>query len=174
MGTTPTYAIPYPELTDPPDGAGQMKALAEAVDATIKGINEAPVLRAGRTTTQSFPTGSTPNPIGFTTIYEDPLAMANAGGTAFTIKKAGIWTISAAAGFVFNATGPRFLTIMIRALVPNPVIVDRLHDAGLLHYAFDVAGCGCRGYARAGYMTLHSFRNLAAITGVGHGMAATG
>jgi len=89
-----------------------MKALAEAVDATIKGINEAPVLRAGRTTTQSFPTGSTPNPIGFTTIYEDPLAMANAGGTAFTIKKAGIWTISAAAGFVFNATGPRFLTIM--------------------------------------------------------------
>jgi len=71
-------------------------------------------------------------------------------------------------------TGGLIAYDMIRALVPNPVIVDRLHDAGLLHYAFDVAGCGCRGYARAGYMTLHSFRNLAAITGVGHGMAATG
>jgi len=60
---------------------------------------------------------------------------------------------------------------MVRALVPNPVIVDRLHDIGCLHYSFDVAMCGCGGYARAGYMTIHSFRDLAGVTGVGHGMA---
>ena len=60
---------------------------------------------------------------------------------------------------------------MVRALVPNAVLVDRLHECGLLHYAFDVGVCGCGGYARAGYMTIHSFRDLAAITGVGHGMA---
>ena len=39
MGTTPTYTWPYPELTDPPDGAGQIKALANAVDATIAALH---------------------------------------------------------------------------------------------------------------------------------------
>ncbi len=39
MGTTTTYGWPYPELTDPPDGAGQIKALANAVDTTVgKGL----------------------------------------------------------------------------------------------------------------------------------------
>jgi hypothetical protein len=37
VGTTTNYAWPYPELTDPPDGAGQIKALATAADATVKG-----------------------------------------------------------------------------------------------------------------------------------------
>lgn len=36
MGTTPNYAIPYPELVDPPDGATQMKALATKVDTQLK------------------------------------------------------------------------------------------------------------------------------------------
>src|SRR4029078_9836598 len=35
MGTTPNFAIPYPELTDPPDGAGQLKALAQRVDVCL-------------------------------------------------------------------------------------------------------------------------------------------
>lgn len=33
--TTPTYAIPYPEATDPPNGPSQMQALALAVEALI-------------------------------------------------------------------------------------------------------------------------------------------
>lgn len=37
MGTTTKFAIPYPELTDPPDGAGQMKALAQKVDTALGG-----------------------------------------------------------------------------------------------------------------------------------------
>lgn len=37
MGTTTKFAIPYPELTDPPDGAGQMKALAQKVDTALAG-----------------------------------------------------------------------------------------------------------------------------------------
>lgn len=36
MGTTSQYALPYPELTDPPDGAGQIKALATAIDNLLK------------------------------------------------------------------------------------------------------------------------------------------
>lgn len=35
MGETPTYALPYPEDADAPDGAAQMKALALAVEASI-------------------------------------------------------------------------------------------------------------------------------------------
>lgn len=36
MGTTPNYTWPYPELTDKPDGATQIKALANAADSTLK------------------------------------------------------------------------------------------------------------------------------------------
>lgn len=37
MGTTPKYLLPYPELTDPPDGPAQIKALALAIDALDTG-----------------------------------------------------------------------------------------------------------------------------------------
>lgn len=36
MGTTGYYALPYPELTDPPDGAGQIKSLATAIENLLK------------------------------------------------------------------------------------------------------------------------------------------
>jgi len=39
MGNTPNYTWPYPELTDPPDGAGQIKALALAVDTSLKTVD---------------------------------------------------------------------------------------------------------------------------------------
>lgn len=35
MGDTTNYDIPYPEPTDAPDGASQMKAIAETVDAAL-------------------------------------------------------------------------------------------------------------------------------------------
>ena len=34
-GSTPNYAFPYPSLTDSPDGASQIQALASAVDTTL-------------------------------------------------------------------------------------------------------------------------------------------
>jgi hypothetical protein len=33
--TTPTYAFPYPSLSDPPNGAGQIQSLAQAVENKI-------------------------------------------------------------------------------------------------------------------------------------------
>ena len=39
MGTTPNFGIPYPEGSDPPDGAAQMNALATAVDTALESIN---------------------------------------------------------------------------------------------------------------------------------------
>lgn len=35
MGTTPDYGLPYPEASDPPDGATQMQSLATAVDTLV-------------------------------------------------------------------------------------------------------------------------------------------
>jgi hypothetical protein len=39
MGTTPNYQWPYPESTDVPDGAAQIRALGQAVDATMLALD---------------------------------------------------------------------------------------------------------------------------------------
>jgi hypothetical protein len=41
MGITANYSLPYPELTDEPDGAGQIQALAVAVDTELAELAEA-------------------------------------------------------------------------------------------------------------------------------------
>lgn len=41
MGTTANFALPYPEVTDEPDGAGQIQALAVAVDTELNELAEA-------------------------------------------------------------------------------------------------------------------------------------
>ncbi len=38
MGTTPNYDLPYPEESDSPDGATQMKLLAQAIDTALATI----------------------------------------------------------------------------------------------------------------------------------------
>lgn len=39
MPTTPTYGLPYPALTDPPDGPSQFEGLASAVEAELERID---------------------------------------------------------------------------------------------------------------------------------------
>lgn len=41
MGTTTHMNLPYPEPTDPPNGAGQIRALAEATDQYLTRVYEA-------------------------------------------------------------------------------------------------------------------------------------
>lgn len=41
MGTTPTYALPYPEEADPADVPVDMRELAEAIDAALAGVGVA-------------------------------------------------------------------------------------------------------------------------------------
>ncbi len=38
--TTPIYGFPYPEDTDPPDGPGQIQALAEAVESDLDTVDD--------------------------------------------------------------------------------------------------------------------------------------
>lgn len=42
MGATAIYAIPWPELTDPPNGSAQMKALADRVDTVLSTVQGSP------------------------------------------------------------------------------------------------------------------------------------
>lgn len=41
MGTTSRMSLPYPEPTDPPNGAAQIRALAEATDTHLSRVYEA-------------------------------------------------------------------------------------------------------------------------------------
>jgi len=40
MGTTPVWLLPYPELSDPPDGPAQIKALAEKLETQLTAVNK--------------------------------------------------------------------------------------------------------------------------------------
>jgi hypothetical protein len=55
VGNTSYYAIPYPEQHDIPDGAGQMKALADRVDEVLKTTNDTAVALDAKVTTLSRP-----------------------------------------------------------------------------------------------------------------------
>ena len=57
MGTTTNYAWPYPELTDPPNGPAQIKALADAVDLSAKTFLPPPRVQVRQTVAQSIPNG---------------------------------------------------------------------------------------------------------------------
>lgn len=49
MGTTATWALPYPELSDPPDGPTQIKALANRTDAIATQLKSGvPTLQMGQ------------------------------------------------------------------------------------------------------------------------------
>lgn len=75
MGTTPNYAWPYPELNSPPDGAAQMKALALAVDGSVKpidtGVQGNVTAIAGLTARLPVATSTTrPTPVPGALLYE--------------------------------------------------------------------------------------------------------
>jgi hypothetical protein len=65
MGTTPTYALPYPELTDPANVPVDMKELAEATEAVLGGRRSAsgtaslalPTAQAANSVAVTFPAG---------------------------------------------------------------------------------------------------------------------
>lgn len=40
MGTTPNFALPFPETTDPPHGPDQIEALAVATDTALDGVRD--------------------------------------------------------------------------------------------------------------------------------------
>src|SRR3954470_18897750 len=157
MGTTTNYSLPYPELTDEPDGAAQIQALATAVDTELDALQTAidaipddggggggpdPTDAVGgrfvNTGAQSIPvTSSGPGtPAAF------PSAGANtptptevtssAGGTIFTLGVGGVWHCGASVR-IASAAAAGEVSLAVRADL-----------AGGTSYAFTVAFDGGR------------------------------
>jgi hypothetical protein len=118
--TTPIYAFPYPVLTDPPNGAAQIQALAEAVEDTISTLDSSvsgdlstlanPARAHLRTTAvQAIPNNSTGVAIEF-----DVEDFDTAGGhstvtnnTRYTAQVAGTYLLAGGYGFATSGTGNR-------------------------------------------------------------------
>lgn len=116
MGFTTNYQIPYPELTDIPDGAGQMKALATQVDVKVKGIDDrlvvqevgGPAVQVTATAIQSIATGAY-TAVNFDAEDFDATAMHDlvANTSRLVCKKAGVYLACGGIPFAANATGRR-------------------------------------------------------------------
>lgn len=115
MGTTPNYTWPYPELTDPPDGATQIKSLANAVDGTVKGIDtrvighdNPAICQVRQTIAQSIATGVTNAALLFDTEDFDTANMwSTAAKDRLICTKAGIFEVFGSVSFNAQATGRR-------------------------------------------------------------------
>lgn len=107
MPTTPIFAFPYPSLTDAPNGAAQIQALAQAVETSLNSTN------SNVTTLQTlFATGvavtNTQNTLGTTTslTYVETLTGASPAQLIFVAPASGkVLVVNAA--FVDNTTTPR-------------------------------------------------------------------
>jgi len=108
MPQTPTYSWPYPALSDPPNGAAQIEALAEAAESTVKSLDtrltkvETPV-RCRVRFSGSFFLAAGANLMAeggwFAVSGEDPLSMFSIAGDGFSQIRipagyGGLWAVS--------------------------------------------------------------------------------
>lgn len=117
--TTPTYAIPYPESTDAPNGPAQMQALALEVEAEIARvdglISAGPLVKACRvynsasiSLTSGAYTALTFNSERFDT---DTMHSTVSNQSRITFTTAGLYAFGGNVSFAANATGLRALGI---------------------------------------------------------------
>lgn len=105
--TTPTYAIPYPGLTDAPDVPYWAQQLAERVDTLLaRERKRAKIVRPAAA--QSIP-NATVTTVDFAggSIAYDGDAMADLANDALVVKTAGWWRFVARVAWPSNATGYR-------------------------------------------------------------------
>ena len=127
MGTTPTFALPFPEATDPADVPTDMQQLAQAVedsigeplDARIDVVEARPACRVTRAAVQSIPNAADTALIWDTVRHDEAGAAALwAAGqpTRLTCKEAGLYTIRGNQLWVPNASGFRWLYIFLNGI----------------------------------------------------------
>jgi hypothetical protein len=131
MGTTSKYAWPYPELTDPPDGASQIKALAVAIDATVKNVDEPPLLQCESGTAQSFSSAAW-TAIQFNINVVDTHAMHSTvtNNTRIVAAVKGWYQVGGGCSWVSNATGKRGLMWYLNGAIHTPTAVYAPAPAG--------------------------------------------
>lgn len=95
MPSTPIYGLPYPSLSDPPNGPAQFQALAEAVEAELDRIDDTisgvPITQSSSVTATVFTASTT---------Y---VALAGDPGIAFTAPASGRVLISMGAALTGSA-----------------------------------------------------------------------
>ena len=121
MPVTPIYSFPYPALTDPPNGAAQIQALAEAVETEIDSLDAsqsatvATLANPARAQMRASVATSVPNST-FTAIAFDLEDYDSAAGhstsvnnSRYTSQVAGKYYITGGVGFSATVTGNKFL-----------------------------------------------------------------
>lgn len=137
--TTPTYALPYPNVTDPvADGAVMMKALAEQVEATLTALGgitpdpyatPTPAAAVYRPTSQSIASGSS-TLVSWTTDYDStPPALAQTSTVGLTCRQSGVYHISAFWPWAANATNRRACLLLLNGTVAGNAVVGSAFTA---------------------------------------------
>ncbi|MFI5561499.1 hypothetical protein ACIA2T_19650 [Amycolatopsis japonica] len=146
MPSTPTYAFPYPALTDPPNGAAQIQALATQVESklSITDANVSTVLadtaKVGgewrASAQQNLATGA--NKLTFATNVVSPTGITFNGTDTWTIVTSGVYTLFAqlrttATGqdgaLAFSGTSYSDGTLLFPGSVVNSIWGDIGHSA---------------------------------------------
>lgn len=91
MPTTSIYGLPYPSLSDPPNGAAQIQALAEAVETELQRLDGVPAAVTAADSGSVSTTSAT-----FVALAGDP-------GVAFTAPASGRVLVHVAGTFDNNA-----------------------------------------------------------------------
>lgn len=114
MPTTPNAGLPYPLGTDPPAGADQIKALAEAVDAALYPTS-GPYMRALTSAPSIGNDTNVPMTGGYTAVTpeDDGNALISYSAGVLTAVKACYVDVTAYAGWTGNTVGYRRMDVTI-------------------------------------------------------------
>lgn len=108
MGNTTNYQIPYPEQHDIPDGAGQMKAIADKVDSVVFANARVVTCVVYQTVVQALPNQAW-TALTFDAEHYDTDAMhsTTTQNSRIVIPVSGTYLLVGGVAFAFNATGRR-------------------------------------------------------------------
>jgi hypothetical protein len=142
MPTTPIFAFPYPALTDAPNGAAQIQALAEAVETELNNTNAD--VTAVQTVTNLFATG--------VTVQNFQAALANFTGTSYTET---FTTSNTPAAVAFVAPPSGKVLIHMRSWMDNNLTAGRTYLSFIIRNG-GVIGSGTTFLAASDARAIHN------------------
>lgn len=131
MPTTPVYSFPYPALTDAPNGAAQIQALAEAVETRIQSLNSTvttnvatlanPARAQLRTATGTSCLTGTFTALAFDTEDFDSANGHNTvtNNSRYTCQSAGVYLLAGGTGFTSGVTNNKFIKWQVNGVDVN-------------------------------------------------------
>lgn len=126
MGTTDTWALPYPESTDPPNGPVQFRQLADATDAALSTANGDTSPRAFGSQGAESISSNSETLMPFPTIYYDYSGMYDRGTRLFTVPEDGIYDVKFLVRWATSSVASRRM-----------LFVAATYDSTATNYAID-------------------------------------